>query len=119
MSSKATERFRNDARLLNVCANFAKDRANSPRLLELKKTNNLLKTFVVEKRTGGQRLTQIAALLLLTPDPITDAAAIPVLMAAGIVKMRSEKRNELQRVVEGVRGNITSLLSSSSDLGFL
>jgi hypothetical protein len=88
------------------------------RITDLKKANENLRSFVTEKRTGGQRLTQAAAVLFITPDPITGLAGIPVLAAAQIVKMKSKKQSEMQRVMDGVNREITSLfsLSESSSL---
>lgn len=113
MRSKEVEYARNDARLIKEFVKGVKSKPDSSRILELKKTNKILKSFVVEKRSGGQKLTQLAALLLITPDPVTDAAALPVLLAAGIAKMRSKKQNDIQRIVEGAGSSLTSLFSSA------
>jgi hypothetical protein len=104
------ERVRKDSKFLREFAGYL-DSKSKERVIELEKSNEILKSLVTQKRSGGQRLTQAAALLLLTPDPITDAAAIPVLLAAQVVKMRSKKQSDMQRILEGARKEITTLFS--------
>ncbi len=104
------EKIRSQARFINGYSRFL-DSKGRERLLELKKTNAMLRSFVMQKRTGGLKLTQAAAVLLTIPDPVTDVAAIPVLIAAQIMKMKSKKRSEIQRILEGVNSNFTSLFS--------
>ncbi len=104
------ERVRKDSRFLREFASYL-DSKSKDRIIRLQKSNEILKSLVTQKRSGGQRLTQAAALLLITPDPITDAAAIPVLLAAQVVKMRSKKQSDMQRILEEARNEITSLFS--------
>ncbi len=101
----------NDSKFLKDYSNYLNSKNNADRFLDLKETNKTLKSFVDEKRKGGERLTALGALLLIAPDPITDAAAVPVLAAAQILKLRSEKKNDLTRIVESARDSLT-LLSS-------
>jgi hypothetical protein len=107
-------RLRRDSGLLREFGELQKE-TRRDRILELKKTNETLKSLVIEKKSGGQRLTQAAALLLLAPDPITDAAAVPVLVAAQVMKMKSKKQSDLQRVLEGAHRSMSDL-SSLADL---
>jgi hypothetical protein len=104
------ERLRKDSKFLREYCPIL-DLRNKERVIDLKKTNEKLRSLVTQKRTGGQRLTQAAAVLLITPDPITDLAAVPVLAAAQIVKMRSKKQSDVQRMMEGANRDITSLFS--------
>ncbi len=117
LTNNSLDKVRKDARLLRDYGNHIETK-NRERFVELRKTNNTLRSLVTEKRTGGQKLTQAAAVLLLAPDPITGAAALPVLLAAQIKKMKSEKRSDLQRILDGANENFTSLLSSA-ELSYL
>jgi transposase len=110
LSDNNFQRLRNDSRFLREYGSYF-DSKSKERVLDLKKTNQTLRSFVTEKKTGGQRLTQAAAILLLTPDPITDAAAIPVLVAAQVVKMRSKKQSDMQRVLESANEIVASIFS--------
>lgn len=110
LSGNNFQRLRNDSRFLREYGSYL-DSKSKERVLDLKKTNQSLRSFVIEKKTGGQRLTQAAAILLLTPDPITDAAAVPVLVAAQVVKMRSKKQSDMQRVLESANEIVASIFS--------
>ena len=111
------DRLRKDARFFRHYSSFL-DLKSRERILELRRTNAMLRSFVVEKRTGGQRLIQLAAVLFAIPDPITGAAGVPVLIAGQLTKMKSSKRTEIQRVFDGVNWNISSLISlAESSLG--
>jgi hypothetical protein len=103
---------RNDARFLRNYSDFL-DRKSRERLIELRNTNDLLRSFVSKKRTGGETLTKAAAILLITPDPVTGMAALPVFLAGQAMKMRGKKRSELERIFEAANSDITSLLSSA------
>lgn len=103
--------LRKDSKFLKDYSNYLILKRNANRFLDLKETNRNLISFVTDKRQGGEKLTALGALLLIAPDPITDAAAVPVLAAAQILKLRSEKKNDLRRIVEGAREGLT-LLSS-------
>jgi hypothetical protein len=104
------EKLRKESKFLREYCPILESRSKE-RAINLKKTNENLRSLVAKKRTGGQRLTQAAAVLLITPDPVTDLAALPVLAAAQIVKMRSKKQSDMQRMMEGVTSDIASLFS--------
>jgi hypothetical protein len=103
--------LRKDSKFLQNYSGFLVSKRDANRFLDLKETNKVLKSFVAEKRHGGERLTALGAALLIAPDPITDAAAVPILAAAAILKLRSEKKNDLRRIVESASESLT-LLSS-------
>jgi len=102
--------LRNDARFLRGYSRYLNSKSYE-RYLELKKTNDILRSLSRQKRSGGQRLTQAAAILLAIPDPVTDFAAVPVLIGAQVMKMRSKKESELQSITSGARTCLTLLAS--------
>ena len=83
--------------------------------LDLNETKKLVNSFVISKRNGGQRLTHAGALLLISPDPFTGAIAVPLLLMAQVLRLRSKKKSDIQRILEGANGDLTSLLSLSTD----
>jgi hypothetical protein len=113
MENKAAnfDSLRKDSKLLKDYGNYLISKRKENRFLDLNQTNKIVKSFVAEKRQGGEKLTALGAMLLIAPDPITDAAAVPVLAAAQILKLRSEKKNDLRRIVEGARASLISLSS--------
>ncbi len=82
--------------------------------LELAKANKEIRQFSKKRREGGDTLVKAAAILLICPDPVTGAAALPLLAAAKIKS--SKKSSDLQRVYESANKIITSI--SSDDLSF-
>ena len=77
---------RRDAKFLSE---FSKRASEKPGL-NLAQTNSNLRDLVKKRRVGSQKLTKAAALLLMTPDPITDLAAVPLLVAARMCKKTSD-----------------------------
>lgn len=104
------EGLRKDAKFLNNYSSLV-SKCNSIRFLDLKKTNKILRSLIAEKRQGGERLTRAGAILLIAPDPITGAAALPVLALAQILKFKNEKKNDMRRVLDRVNSDLTLLFS--------
>jgi hypothetical protein len=97
------ERARKDAVFLR---DFGQD------IRELSKTRlasnkDALKSLLHAKATGSPRLTKLGLALLLTPDPITSAAAVPVLIAGRIVGRR--KTSDIQRIIEEANMMVSSV----------
>lgn len=90
------------------------ERAKTKKLLDLKKTNNELKQLTKQRRLGGERVTALAAMLLLTPDPVTSLASLPMFAVAQMMKSR-RKSSDLGRVLDNARSEITGL-NSACDL---
>jgi len=56
--------------------------------LSLRETNDTVKGLVKERRDTSKKLLTLGAALLIMPDPITDAAAVPVLIAGKVMQSR-------------------------------
>ena len=105
------QRAKKDAKFLKEYSDIAKERS---RALELGKANGEIHKLVKKRGEGGDRLTKAAAILLICPDPITGAAALPLLAAAKI--KRSKKSSDLSRVYESINNISTSLSSDELSL---
>ena len=70
--------------------------------------------LVRERKNYGDKLLQAGAVLLIIPDPITDAAAIPVLAAGKILSSRQS--SNLKDIYSDLSKTLTSLASLSSCL---
>lgn len=82
--------------------------------LELGKANGNIRKFVTKRREGGDTLVKAAAILLICPDPVTDAAGLALLAAAKVKS--SKKSSDLERVYESVNKISTSLSSGELSL---
>ncbi len=100
-----------DARFLREYAGIASERGQ---YLDLGKTNSVIRDLVRKKGEGGDKLVKAAAILLICPDPITGAAALPLLAAAKIKS--SKKSSDLSRIYESVNKIATSLSSGELSL---
>ena len=100
--NKATK----DAKFLNEYSKIVKERSKG---VELGNANSEIGKFVKKRRDGGDTLVKAATVLLICPDPITGAAALP-LLAAAAAKSR-KKSTDLERVYRSVN-EIASALSS-------
>lgn len=54
----------------------------------LKETNHNLKDLVKDRPDNGKKLLALGTALLIAPDPITDVAAVPVLIAGKAMQAR-------------------------------
>ena len=100
------QRAKKDARFLREYSEIASERSQS---LELGKANSEIHDLVRKKGEGGDKLVKAAAILLICPDPITGAAALPLLAAAKIKS--SKKSSDLSRVYESINNLATSISS--------
>lgn len=82
--------------------------------LGVKKSNESLKDLVKERKNYGAPLLKAGAVLLIIPDPITDAAAIPVLAAGKILSSR--QGSNVKEVYGDLAKSLSSLKSISSSL---
>ena len=51
-------------------------------------TNAAVKDLVKERKDNGKKLMTLGAALLIMPDPVTDVAAVPVLVAGKVLQSR-------------------------------
>jgi hypothetical protein len=109
---ESREKIRSDSHFIRGYTRYL-DTKSRERFIDLKKTNDTIRSLLTEKKTGGRRLTQAAAVLLAIPDPVTDAAAVPVFIAAQMMKMRSRKESEMQRIMNEANSSLSSLLYSA------
>jgi hypothetical protein len=112
LSTAELARLRGDSVFLSGYSKTLVDRAKFKKLLDLKKTNSELKELARARRLGGERLTAAAAVLLITPDPITSAASLPLFAAAQIMKTR-RKSSDIGRVFEKVNSDLKDLSTIS------
>ncbi|MHB8565955.1 MAG: hypothetical protein ACYC7D_03055 [Nitrososphaerales archaeon] len=93
---------------------FGKRVEDSSKTLNLAETNSNLKGLVRERKNYGDSLLKAGAILLIIPDPITDAAAVPVLAAGKILSSRQS--SALKDIYTDLSKALTSLSSISSSL---
>lgn len=105
------KRAKKDAKFLKEYSNIVAQRAQP---LELGKVNREIRQFTKKKREGGDTLVKAAAILLICPDPATDAAGLALLAAAKIKS--SKKSSDLERVYESANKIITSISSGELSL---
>jgi hypothetical protein len=105
------QKAKKDVSFLNEYSKIAKERVSN---LELGKVNSELHQLVKKKGEGGDKLVKAAAILLICPDPVTGAAALPLLAAAKIKSAR--KSSDLSRVYEGINKIASSFSSGEFSL---
>jgi hypothetical protein len=117
LSARNFARLRGDSEFLSGYSKDLAERAKFRKILDLKKTNNELRQLAKSRRLGGERLTATAAVLLLTPDPVTSLASLPMFAAAQLLKTR-KKQSDLGRVFEKASNEIKALSAISQSLSF-
>jgi hypothetical protein len=112
LTSESSARLRRDSAFLSEYSKALVERSKMRKLLDLKKTNNELRQLTKQRRLGGERLTAAAAVLLLTPDPVTSAASIPMFAIAQLMKSK-KKASDLSKVFETANSELKSLSTFS------
>jgi hypothetical protein len=115
LSSRENSRLRDDSAFVSEYSKELLERAKIKKLLDLKRTNNELRQLAKSRRLGGERLTAAAAVMFLTPDPLTTMASLPMFAAAQLMKSR-KKSSDLGRVFEKAREELTALSHISQTL---
>jgi hypothetical protein len=85
LSATSLENVRKSAVLVKDASSLIAERKPPSSLRE---SNALVKDLVKERRDTGKKLLTLGAALLIMPDPITDAAAVPVLIAGKVMQKR-------------------------------
>ena len=85
MSASSMETTRANVALLKDAASLLSKRDRPPSFRE---TNATVKDLVKERKDTGKKLLTLGAALLIMPDPITDVAAVPVLIAGKVMQAR-------------------------------
>jgi hypothetical protein len=103
---KEIDSARKDAAFMKELAERIQSR---PRSLDTSRTSDSLKDIVRERRNSGKNLMRLGAALLIIPDPITDVAAVPVLIVGKVVSARETVN--IKGVYEEVRKTLSCLSS--------
>ena len=77
---------RRNVSLIKDATSLLNDRNPPPSLRE---TNASLKDITKERHDTSRKLLTLGAALLIVPDPITDMAAVPVLIAGKVMQSRA------------------------------
>lgn len=109
LSSKVAA-VRKNAKLINEAAIMAASRMQPP---DLSKTAKLVHEIVKERSDPGKKMMKLGTALLIMPDPITDVAAVPMLILGKALS--SNRGTNLSEVYEEVRKSM-KLISSSWSL---
>ena len=104
--SQSLEPMKKDARLIKNATGLLSERPLPP---SLKSTTASLKGLTKKRSDHGKKLLALGTALLIAPDPITDAAAIPVLIAGKMLERRQTVN--LKNVYEEMGRTLSSLSS--------
>jgi hypothetical protein len=80
-----------------------------PKSMGTSETTESLRDVLRERKNSGKNLMKLGAALLLMPDPITDVAAVPVLIAGKMVSARESVN--IKGVYDEVRQTLSCLSS--------
>jgi len=83
--SASLDPMRRNVSLIKEATSLVSQRQPPPSFHE---TNAKLKGLVKERKDVGKKLLTLGAALLIMPDPITDVAAVPVLVAGKVMQSR-------------------------------
>jgi hypothetical protein len=84
--------------------------SNRPSMPSFRDTRSSIKDLTKKRSDMGKKLLTLGAALLIMPDPITDAAAIPVLIAGKV--LQSRQASNVKNVYDEMRQSLSSLSSS-------
>jgi hypothetical protein len=98
-----------NVRLVREAAGLVSQRITPPRLSE---TNSKLKDVVKQRSNPSKKLLALGTALLIMHDPITDAAAVPVLIAGKI--FQSRQSSNIKDVYEELGRSLAAISSLSS-----
>jgi hypothetical protein len=107
--SLSLETARRDASLIKDATSLLKERTLPPSLRE---TNQRVKDLTKERRDSSKKFLTLGAALLIMPDPITDMAAVPVLIAGKV--MQSRATINVKNVYSELRQTLNQLSSACS-----
>jgi hypothetical protein len=99
---------RKNASLVKTATKLVSDRDLPPSSDE---TNSTLKSLVKSHSTTGKKLLALGTALLIMPDPITDAAAVPVLIAGKFLQSRQSAN--IKDVFDEARNALAAISSVS------
>ena len=104
--SLALEPVRKNAGMVKTATTLLSERQRMPSLAD---TNSSLKGLVKNRPDHSKKLLALGTALLIAPDPITDAAAVPVLIAGKLLQRR--QASSLKHVYEELHHTLSSLSS--------
>jgi hypothetical protein len=108
-SQPALDVTKKNVSMIKEATSLLSERKLPPSLHE---TNSTVKDLVKERRDTGKKLLTLGAALLIMPDPITDAAAVPVLIAGKV--MHSRHPVNIKNVCDEMRQTLTQISSICS-----
>ncbi len=107
--SLSLEAARRNASLIKDATSLLHERTLPPSLHE---TNRAMKDLTKERRDTSKKLLTLGAALLIMPDPITDVAAVPVLIAGKVMQARATIN--VKNVYSEMRQTLNQLSSACS-----
>ena len=108
LSSPSLSSARRNFTLVQEATKLLSERTKPPSLSE---TNRKLKDVVKHRSNPAKKLFALGTALLIMPDPITDAAAVPVLIAAKV--FQSKQSSNVKDVYTELRQAMNSISSLS------
>lgn len=109
MSDPSVDTSRRNVSLVKDAANSLAERITLP---SFRDTNSVVKDLVKERKNTGKKLLTLGTALLIMPDPITDAAAVPVLIAGKV--MQARQSIGVKNVYEEMRQTLSQISSICS-----
>ena len=106
--SQSLATMKKNTSLIKTATGLISERSPPP---SLKETNSSLKDLVKKRGDTGKKLLALGTALLIMPDPITDAAAIPVLIAGKV--LQSRQGSNLKNVYDEMRQTLNSISALS------
>jgi len=107
--STSPETLRKKVSLIRESASLVSQRELPP---SFHKMNSQLKDLVKTRRDTSKKLLTLGAALLIMPDPITDAAAVPVLIAGKV--MQARQSINIKKVYEELNSSLSQISSFGS-----
>ncbi len=100
---------RRNASLIKAATGLLSERESPPSFIE---TNKAVKGLVKKRTDHGKKLLTLGAALLIMPDPVTDMAAVPVLIAGKVLQARHAI--SVKNVYDEMRHSLSQISSACS-----
>ena len=100
---------RRNASLIKAASGLLSERELPPSFHE---TNTVVKDLVKKRADHGKKLLTLGAALLIMPDPVTDMAAVPVLIAGKV--LQAKHAIGVKNVYDEMRHSLNQISSACS-----
>ncbi|MGI0092093.1 MAG: hypothetical protein ACREBS_10320, partial [Nitrososphaerales archaeon] len=106
--SKRMAATKKDAKLIGEGVKIISSRPNQPKMSE---ANKAIRDVVRKRSNAGKNMLRLGTALLITPDPVTSAAAIPLLVGGKILHARKDAN--VNEVYEELRKALKAISSTT------